>query len=1309
MAPLSLLQLYEEKDTHTPEFRVIIGGATLPKWTSIQYQFAIGEVPTATITVPSRAYLPAAVAEEASVQIWFGLRWGIVLQEQMVFGGAVVDSVSSQGPEVIIKCVMSGPRKLVYSYNRRIDFDFDNVTAVEAVTALLDLAGVSNYYVDLEAWLIGTAVPHTALLGNQLQFSSYGEAVNKVSEVDGSPWYALPTGQVRVEKRDPIPSASWRRTYFTGLLTGIIESQPTGVTNASARPRIVDISRDKFRNEVANFIEVDGAVVTTIGPLGEQNSSQIVETVDGASGQFPNGAYWIPTPPLFQDFTFSNELIDTNAKAFEVAERYFDLKNRLLEKIPLTVPGDPDVFLGETVKVIDPRYSGVQSLYFVDGYSTAIDSGGCVTQLSLSGGPESGTTGFAAPFAEFIWKYQALHDLTPGGWDNTSQNNQQSDPASKLCEDLPSDTGSPDQGGNFTPGSDRRTVIIGLDGTPSEDFDGQVVSYDWYWVDPDAGTPTVITGAAPTYPISYTNHLTGPRQTMIFDPDIVSSVSMTLLVTDDSGRVSKIVKTIYTSASYIDPGTGLPANDPTLNDTDNGGGQNNGPCCDPAVDDCGPPPGPTNPPGGGGNDSSGSNPSGTNPGNCNGMGVGYFVAAGAFAMGTTDNRTWNDLAPGDAGASGDFISVAAGINYVNQKSLGIFGTSTGDVVITDDICVTGTKVFNAGAAVNCIVIDGNEMGDAIQGANWDGTIPIYTQGSPGTMTILEAYHQALKVGFTPSTAVLATAVMMAESGLVSNASNSAGNNPPSTDRGIVQINDYYHPEVSDVCAYNTECAIIAMFKISGGGSDFSPWAAYNAGTYKQFLSQIQDATGTTIDPNAPPGPGTTTTKKSFKVWLGTTAGLIFVSTDSGQTWKLWGNAGHAIHQIITPSFPPVPGAPSLWVFGGDTGDIHSLILRAIGDGRLGNIIIGGFLKNAIDLAPGNHIQSAVFNDTCLAIGFSGGVDAAVWVNSDPIGSPEDWEPAINFGVNARSLAKDFGSGLIGADATDIYTTIDDVNFTDVGLLSNVNEIVWQGLPGKYIAIANNGLYTSPDNGVTWGALRPNAVFGTTWPVGAIGYQVAFAVGPNGGNACNTVGMETVAAGESSSGFSVNWQPYQQYLAGKPSASPGLGLIGVYQKGSISASSVSGGSLIDTINNGVDRLDLFGIDLPGGAGSEVMSLSIGGSGSDIGAFATKIPGVTLADIIQMDEAVGSSAVLAPFANSGNITYMLGGASNDPGGFTPDTDFHFPEWFNDTANNPPVGYQLQSGTVMIAHSIKLSEADTPGLSGAAMVIALEINKF
>lgn len=1155
MAVPTLQQLIEEVDAKKAVCKVIIGGTTLPVWKSVSYSFEIGQVPTATIVVPGLANLPLAVAEEAAVQIWLGYQSGVTVLYRQVFGGAVVDSVGNNGAEITITCVMDGPRKLSYSYNRRIAYDFDNVTAVESVTALLDLAGVTNYVVDLDPWLIGTAVPYTAALGNQIQFSSYGDAINKVAEVDGSPWWATPTGQVRVEKRDPVPSPTAHRTYFTGILTGPIETQPIGVGNDAARPRITDISKNKSRRDVANFIEVDGAVVVSLGPSGEQNSDQIKETVDGISGQFPNGAYWIPTPPLFQDFNFSNELIDTNAKAFEVCERYFDLKNRLFEELPITVPGDPDVFLCETVAVKDPIYSGTASLYFVKGYSTTIDENSCTTTLNLTGGPESGTIGYAKPFADFTWTYDAL--ITPGGGNNGLAMPPNTNVGAKLCEDLPEDTQSPPGQETFKPAAQgNATVYIGFDGTASQDFDGYIVSYVWTWKDEGDVEHTV----------------NGALWTLIVDPTVQSSVQVTLTVTDNSGRTDFVTKTVSTSAS-VPPDNSFDANN-QQEDTNKGGGASIGECTKPESQTF-----PTNP--------YGEDQPIPPPGGCNGLEKSMFVAAKTVAMASLDNRTWNDLTKAAAGASGDFISVDAGVNNQDQTAIGIFGTTAGEIVRTIDYCETGEVVFTGSGRIECVHFDTTSMGDSggdippPSETPGDGVAPIYTESNPGTLTIVQAYQQCRTVGFSHDTAIVAVAIMVRESGLYSHATNTAGNTPPSTDRGICQWNNYYHPDISDACAFNTECAITKMYQKSSGGSDFSPWNVSGPGTYlqKTNLSAVQAAVGSLSDSSiATQTPASNIAPSSVKVWAGTSTGQIYVSTDSGKTWKLHKDFGdgYPIYQLGTP---PRYGAQSdsLWAIGGNTANIDSLVrIDAAKTGDFTPLHIEGDLRRALQVAGGGDHARATFNDTAMALVFSGGgMTERVWTSTDPISTPDSW---IACGVTTGSydtVAGGYGGELIVAGSV-VEKTDDNETFASLGAgPSNVNHIVWRGMEGMYTAAFDGGVYQTLDFGDNFGPMRPNASFGTTWPGGAEAKQVAIAIGarkcipPTPGACDNAPRYEAAAGNQIGAEILTNHELFSDSIVGASDTTPDTSLVTTYFEGDahhnkMGKKSASGTSLVLTI-------------------------------------------------------------------------------------------------------------------------------------------------
>jgi hypothetical protein len=61
------------------------------------------------------------------------------------------------------------------------------------------------------------------------------------------------------------------------------------------------------------------------------------------------------------------------------------------------------------------------------------------------------------------------------------------------------------------------------------------------------------------------------------------------------------------------------------------------------------------------------------------------------------------------------------------------------------------------------------------------------------------------------------------------------------DRGLWQINSYWHSEVSDAVAFDPVPAARAAFTISSGGGNWSPWVTYNNGAYWQYMARAQAA------------------------------------------------------------------------------------------------------------------------------------------------------------------------------------------------------------------------------------------------------------------------------------------------------------------------------------------------------------------------------------------------------------------------------------------------------------------------------------
>jgi hypothetical protein len=102
----------------------------------------------------------------------------------------------------------------------------------------------------------------------------------------------------------------------------------------------------------------------------------------------------------------------------------------------------------------------------------------------------------------------------------------------------------------------------------------------------------------------------------------------------------------------------------------------------------------------------------------------------------------------------------------------------------------------------------------------------------------QAKQYATSAGFSGLAADVIVAIAQAESGL----NTLIRGTVDPRDRGILQINSYYHPEVLDSCAFDPACAFRAAYNISSGGTNFSPWTTFTSGAYQQFMGGGKSAT-----------------------------------------------------------------------------------------------------------------------------------------------------------------------------------------------------------------------------------------------------------------------------------------------------------------------------------------------------------------------------------------------------------------------------------------------------------------------------------
>jgi len=90
---------------------------------------------------------------------------------------------------------------------------------------------------------------------------------------------------------------------------------------------------------------------------------------------------------------------------------------------------------------------------------------------------------------------------------------------------------------------------------------------------------------------------------------------------------------------------------------------------------------------------------------------------------------------------------------------------------------------------------------------------------------------------------LATAIAKAESGFRPWITNTAGNTH-GIDRGLWQINSYWHPEVSASCALSASCNARAAMRISKQATRWSEWWTWKNGKHLPFMASSRGAQAT---------------------------------------------------------------------------------------------------------------------------------------------------------------------------------------------------------------------------------------------------------------------------------------------------------------------------------------------------------------------------------------------------------------------------------------------------------------------------------
>ncbi len=164
---------------------------------------------------------------------------------------------------------------------------------------------------------------------------------------------------------------------------------------------LADASRELALADVRNKIVVTGLP-------GEGG------TATPSGGRYADSPY-VPNPPRYIPYTLSDELIESDAYADTVALRQMAKRNRLPDRVKLTIIGNPLMRAGCTVSLLEPWLGiDVTTYYHVMHVHDSMSSTEYITTLDLEGGIGDAGYQLGRPVASFTYQCELEQ---PGGTD----------------------------------------------------------------------------------------------------------------------------------------------------------------------------------------------------------------------------------------------------------------------------------------------------------------------------------------------------------------------------------------------------------------------------------------------------------------------------------------------------------------------------------------------------------------------------------------------------------------------------------------------------------------------------------------------------------------------------------------------------------------------------------------------------------------------------------------------------------------------------------------------------------------------------
>lgn len=325
-------------------------------------------VPTCTITVDT---IPEWIQRGYPVEVNLGFDG----EEVRVFTGTVQDR--EHGIESgRINCVGR-----LYAVYRTVELPDRDVTGDPTDTAIADIftyVGIDDgYVIPASGFTLGTA--STALLRR----STSSQMIKTIMETELWRMYEDANGGIHIVSELTGPGVTAWRTYST---------------NTQATARIIGGRTLEDPGYARSRVKVTGATVIEGTPPNE--TSRTIESTTSLVGDagirppLPAGSY--------ADTELSNHLIDTDARADTIAGKLLTHYARVPRQVPLELPGDPQLEIGQTIGVEFPEQL-LTGRWLVHGVEHIVNESGFVTRVDLRGGDEFGGIVRFNPRASFTY------------------------------------------------------------------------------------------------------------------------------------------------------------------------------------------------------------------------------------------------------------------------------------------------------------------------------------------------------------------------------------------------------------------------------------------------------------------------------------------------------------------------------------------------------------------------------------------------------------------------------------------------------------------------------------------------------------------------------------------------------------------------------------------------------------------------------------------------------------------------------------------------------------------------------------------